>query len=126
MKGVTAIRISVVTGSASGIGLATTDLNDRHEARVTADLATSEGQSLSIDRCLDVAGGQIDAVVANAGSALLNAVTVSVNCFWVTEFREGLLPALTQSDAPRALVTSLMASLVPRDPQLVEAILSDD
>jgi NAD(P)-dependent dehydrogenase (short-subunit alcohol dehydrogenase family) len=130
------MRTYVVTGSASGIGLATKNLLekagyrvigvDRQESEVTADLSTPEGRQAAVEKCLGISGGAIDAVIANAGSALPNAMTVSINYFGVTEFLEGLLPSLAKSDAPRAVVTSSMASLMPNDPGLVDAMLTDD
>jgi len=99
---------------------------DRQDSEVTADLSTPEGRQTAVEACLDISGGIIDAVIANAGSALPNSLTVSINYFGVTEFLEGLLPALAKADAPRAVVTSSMASLMPNDADLVEAMLTDD
>ncbi len=130
------MRTYVVTGSASGIGLATKNMLersgfrvigvDREESEVTADLSHPEGRQTAVAKCLEISGGVIDAVIANAGSAAPNALTVSINYFGVTEFLEGLLPALAKSDAPRVAVTSSMASLMPNDPALVDAMLADD
>ena len=130
------MRTYVVTGSASGIGLATKNMLesagfrvigvDQQESDVTADLSTSEGRQAAVEKCLDMSGGVIDGAIANAGSAAPNSLTVSINYFGVTEFLEGLLPALAKSDAPRAVVTSSMASLMPNDSELVDAMLSDN
>ena len=130
------MRTYVVTGSASGIGLATKNMLeragcrvigvDREESEVTADLSTPGGRQAAAEKCVEISGGVIDAVIANAGSALPNALTVSINYFGVTEFLESLLPALAKSDAPRAVVTSSMASLMPNDSELVDAMLSDN
>jgi NAD(P)-dependent dehydrogenase (short-subunit alcohol dehydrogenase family) len=129
------MRTYVVTGSASGIGLATKNMLekagyrvigvDRQESEVTADLSSAEGRQAAVAKCLEISGGVIDGVIANAGSAAPNALTVSINYFGVTEFLEGLLGALAKSDAPRVVVTSSMASLMPNDSDLVDAMLSD-
>jgi NAD(P)-dependent dehydrogenase (short-subunit alcohol dehydrogenase family) len=130
------MRTYIITGSASGIGKATAQgLEkagfrvigvDRHDAEVTADLSTPEGRAQAAATCLDVSGGHIDAIVANAGSAAPMASTVSINYFGVTEFLTALLPALEKSSAPRVAVTSSMASLMPNDEKLVDAMLSDN
>jgi NAD(P)-dependent dehydrogenase (short-subunit alcohol dehydrogenase family) len=129
------MRTYIVTGSASGIGHATKTLLeksghrvigvDRHDAEVVADLSTNQGRLEAAEKCLDVSGGHIDAVIANAGSAAPAASTVSINYFGVTEFLNALQPALAKSSAPRVAVTSSMASLMPNDSALVDAMLSD-
>jgi NAD(P)-dependent dehydrogenase (short-subunit alcohol dehydrogenase family) len=128
------MRTYVITGSASGIGLAAkNNLEksgfrvigvDRHDAEVTADLSHPEGRAAAAKECVEISGGHIDAVIANAGSALPNAMTVAINYFGVTDFLEALLPALAKSDAPRAVVTSSMASLMPNDAALVDTMLA--
>lgn len=130
------MRTYVVTGSASGIGLATKHMLekagfrvigvDRHDAEVIADLATPEGRASAAQACLDVSGGHINAVIANAGSSAPVPATVSINYFGVTDFLRQLLPALANSEEPRAVVTSSMASLLPNDPELVTTLLSGD
>lgn len=130
------MRTYIVTGSASGIGDAAKTLLekagfrvigvDRHDAEVVADLSTPDGRLEAAQKCLDVSGGHVDAVIANAGSAAPAASTVSINYFGVTEFLNALLPALAKSSAPRVAVTSSMASLMPNDPALVDAMLSDN
>ncbi len=129
-------RTYVVTGSASGIGLKTSDMLravghkvigvDLADADVNADLSTAEGRSAAVKQTLELTGGSIDAVIANAGLAHPIAKTVSVNYFGVTEFLLPLLPTLAKSKAPRAVITSSMASLMPNDPALVDAMLADD
>ena len=73
-----------------------------------------------------MADGVVDAVIACAGIAAPIAKTISINYFGVTEFVTALLPALAQSDAPRAAVVSSMASLQANSPELVAAALSGD
>jgi NAD(P)-dependent dehydrogenase (short-subunit alcohol dehydrogenase family) len=82
-------RITVVTGAASGIGAATARmLSERGErvigvdlagSDIAADLATPEGREAMIAAVTDLSGGRVDAIVANAGSAAPNALTVSIN-----------------------------------------------
>jgi len=129
-------RITVVTGAASGIGAATTQLLrargeqvigvDLAGSDVDADLSTPEGRSAMVDAVASASGGTVDAVVANAGSAAPVAATVSVNYFGAVASLEGLRPLMGGSDAPRAVITSSMASFLPNDEELVAACLAGD
>lgn len=129
-------RIYVVTGAASGIGLKTKEMLQAHGHKVigvdlagtdvSGDLSTKEGRLAAAKAAIDLAGGTVDAVIANAGSALPNAKTVSINYFGVTEFIYALHGALVKSSNPRVAVTSSMASLMATDSELVELMLSGD
>lgn len=129
-------RTYVVTGSASGIGATTAEMLrtrgekvigiDLRNADVEADLSSTEGRQSAAARAIDLAGGRIDAVIACAGIAAPIPATISVNYFGVTELLTALLPALAQSDAPRAAVVSSMASLQPNSADMVEAALAGD
>lgn len=127
-------RTYVVTGAASGIGATTAaalreqghtvigvDLKD---VEVPADLSTPEGRADAAERASALAGGKVDGVIACAGIAAPIAKTFSINFFGVTEFLTGMLPALRNSDKPRAAVVSSMASLQQPSAELVEAGLS--
>lgn len=130
------MRTVVVTGSASGIGRALAELlvsrGDRvigvdvHDADVTADLATAEGREALVAQVGELSGGSVDAVVANAGLAAGIATTVGVNYFGALATLEGLRPMLAGSPAPRAVATCSMASLLPNDAELVDALLAGD
>ena len=131
-------RTYVVTGSASGIGRATSELLaseghrvidvDRHGASVTADLSTPEGRLAMVAAVTDAVGadGAVDAVVANAGVSDPPELCVQVNFFGAVATLEGLRPLLARSDAPRAVVTASSSVLTGADPALLEACLAGD
>ena len=129
-------RTYVVTGSASGIGAATyvhlEKLGHRvvgvdvHDADVVVDLSTPEGRAALIPEVKALTGGRVDAVVANAGLALPEPVTVAVNFFGAVATLQGLRPQLLHSPAPRAVATASMAVLMPVDEAIVTACLAGD
>ena len=129
-------RTYVVTGSASGIGLATKKKLealghkvigiDIHDADIAADLGSHEGRKSAADKALALSEGVIDAVIANAGSGKSEAKTVSINFFGATELISHLHKALEKSGAPRVVATSSMASLMKVDEELVNAMLAGD
>lgn len=128
-------RTSVVTGSASGIGAATCRLLaergervigvDLHDAELELDLATDEGRASLVEGVRRLAGG-VDAIYAVAGSAAPAAATVAVNYFGTLATLERLRPMLTDSPAPRAVLVSSMAALLPTDEQLVALLREQD
>jgi NAD(P)-dependent dehydrogenase (short-subunit alcohol dehydrogenase family) len=127
------MRTYVITGSASGIGLATASLLrargdvvigvDRHHAEVIADLSTARGREDMVRGVAARSGGHVDAVVANAGLASPTADTVAVNYYGALATLEGLRPLLLRSPNPRAVATASMASLLPVDEQLERTLL---
>jgi NAD(P)-dependent dehydrogenase (short-subunit alcohol dehydrogenase family) len=129
-------RTYVVTGSASGIGLATSKKLealghkvfgiDIHNAEVIADLSNPEGRKSAVERVIALSEGQIDSVIANAGSGNSESKTVSINFFGATELITGLHEALSKSGAPRVVATSSMASLMKVDKELVDLMLAGD
>ena len=129
-------RTYVVSGGGSGIGLKTKELLlaagenvvtvDIQNADVIADLSNPAGRALGAQKAVEAAHGSVDAVIACAGLAHPTSKTVSVNYFGVTEFLVELLPELSRSAAPRVVVTSSMASLMPNDAALVETMLADN
>ncbi len=113
--------VYVVTGSASGIGAATSALLterghrvigvDRAAADVEADLATDHGRRTAIERVLELAGDRVNGFVPCAGLAGLSdsdsRLLVSVNYFGAVELAFGLRPALEAAAAagePSAVV----------------------
>lgn len=129
-------RTYVVTGSASGIGKATAELLtergarvigvDLHDADVTVDLSSPSGRTELVARVTELAGGRIDAIVANAGLATPTAKTAAINFFGTVATLQGLRPLLAGSPAPRAVLTASMASLFPPDDALLDALLQGD
>jgi nucleoside-diphosphate-sugar epimerase len=87
-------RTYVVTGAASGIGAATSQMLksagnkvvgvDIHNTDVTVDLSTVLGRHQAARDVIKATNGSIDAVIACAGLASSTAKTVSVNYFGVT------------------------------------------
>jgi NAD(P)-dependent dehydrogenase (short-subunit alcohol dehydrogenase family) len=129
-------RTYALTGSASGIGLATrTRLEargdrvigiDLHDAEVVADLSSPEGRAAMIDGVKQASDGPLDAVVAGAGIAAFDPATVRVNYFGAIATLEGLRPLLLQSAAPRAVVIASSSVVHPVDDEIVDACLAGD
>lgn len=129
-------RTYLVTGSASGIGAAATAHlrgqgarvlgADLSEGDIVVDLATGDGRRALVEQAGELTGGHLDGVVACAGVALFEPLTVAVNYFGAVATLEGLRPLLAAGSDPRALVISSVASLHPTDPQVVDAALRGD
>lgn len=129
-------RQVVVTGSASGIGAAVTELLtadgdrvigvDQRDADVLADLSTAEGRTAAIEGVRRSSGGTLDAIVACAGTAAPTPVAVAVNFFGVVELLEGLREQLARAAQPRVAVTSSIASTQPSDAAVLEACAERD
>ena len=98
---------AIVSGSASGIGLATREKlesqGDRvigidiRDAEIVVDLSTAEGREQAIEQSLEMTGGEIDSVVLSAGLSGMNSppdMTLSVNYFGSVELFDGLRPAM--------------------------------
>ena len=97
----------VISGSASGIGLATKEKLESQDHRVIgidvrdadiiADLSTPDGRMHAINQALNMSGGEIDAVVLSAGLSGVTTpgdITLSVNYFGSVELFDGLRPAM--------------------------------
>ena len=130
------MRTVVITGGVSGIGKALADkltaagdrviTVDLHDADVTVDLTTAEGRTALVEQVRELSGGTVDVVVANAGLSHPIPATIGVNYFGAVATLEGLLPLMAGSPAPRAALTTSMASLHPNDPELVDLCLAGD
>jgi NAD(P)-dependent dehydrogenase (short-subunit alcohol dehydrogenase family) len=129
-------RTYVITGAASGIGAATAHLLagmghhvigvDRHGADVCADLSTPGGRVAVVDEVDRITGGQVDAVIASAGTSGLGATDVRVDYFGAVATLQGLRPLLARANAPRAVAVVSFALVLPVSDELVEACLAGD
>lgn len=129
-------RVNVVTGGASGIGKATAEMlrgrgetvytADIHNADIVADLTTTEGREFYAAEVARLTGGKLDAVYAIAGLATPVPATVGVNYFGMIASVESVRDLLVQSDSPRVVITSSVASYMGHDDVLLDAILSGD
>ncbi|MHB1063757.1 MAG: SDR family oxidoreductase [Georgenia sp.] len=123
----------VVTGAASGIGLATAEILTGRGHRVlgvdlagsdiVADLSTDSGRASMVELVRARTGDRIDAIIACAGLSSGTTATVRVNYYGAIATLEGLRPMLTGSPAPRAVAVSSMASLFPPDDELLALLL---
>jgi len=137
LKQATAMRTTVVTGAASGIGAATAAACaaaggrvlgiDRAGAEIVADLSTPDGRVGAARAVSELSDGRIDAVIACAGvSSGDPANTVSINFFGSTALVAALRPLLEAGEDPRAVIISSEALLLGYDPATLQACLDGD
>jgi len=129
-------RTHLITGSASGIGLATKALLeergdtvigvDLHGADIVADLSTADGRAALVEEARRLSGGRLDAIHAVAGLAHPVAATVAINYFGTVATLDSLRPLLVGSSAPRAVAVASMASILPSDDTLVALLTAGD
>lgn len=131
--------IAVVTGSASGIGLAVANRLakdgdtvigvDIKDADAMADLSTGSGRELAVAEVLARAG-EIDRVVACAGLGPVwePAKIVSVNYFGAVELLDGLQPAMVGRPGAAAVAIASNASTMGTniDNGVVQGCLAND
>jgi NAD(P)-dependent dehydrogenase (short-subunit alcohol dehydrogenase family) len=135
------MRTIAITGSASGIGLATRQTLEAEGARVIgidlqdcevkADLATREGRAGALQDTLANCDGRLDGFVACAGISGIGkpgSLTVAINYFGAVELLEGLQPALAKgNEAAAVAISSNSVTTMPNIPDaLVESLLAGD
>ncbi|WP_418060646.1 SDR family oxidoreductase [Pimelobacter simplex] len=128
-------RTVVVTGAANGIGAALVEHlgaegcrvigADLAGASIDADLATPRGRAELVAAVRALAPGGVDGIVANAGVHRQDDATVRVNYFGAVATLEGLRPLLRPA-APRAVLVTSRAVLLPVAEEVVEACLAGD
>lgn len=129
------MRTYVVTGSASGIGAATTarlQANgdrvigvDLHDADVIADLGVADGRSAMLE-AIEAMVDSLDGVVTCAGVFEEDPHAIAVNYFGLVATLEGLRPLLARGGRPRAVAIASVASLLMADEAVVELCLAGD
>ena len=129
---------TLVTGGASGMGLATAELRrrkgdtvitvDLHGADIEADLGTPEGRRHMLSEVRRLAPGGIDALLAAAGISDRDRPddVVSVNYFGTVATLEGLLPLFMPQSGGRAVAVGSTASMLPGNEAIVAACLGDN
>jgi NAD(P)-dependent dehydrogenase (short-subunit alcohol dehydrogenase family) len=135
------MRNVVISGSASGIGLATKrkleSQGDRvigidvEAADITADLSTPEGRAHAVTAALETTSSEIDCVVLSAGLSGVNTppdTTLSVNYFGSVELFDGLRPAMEGRRDPCAigLVSNSSQFGIDYDDPMVLALLDGE
>lgn len=135
------MSVTVVTGSASGIGAAICEQLkraghrvigiDRQQADIVADLSTAEGRRAAVAAAVDACGGVLDGLVCCAGlgsTAPSSSLIVSVNYFGMSDLVDGLGDALARGSRPAVLLVGSVASVqagMDRLP-MVAAMLAGD
>lgn len=135
------MRNIVISGSASGIGLATKkkfeSLGDRvigidiRDADIIADLSTREGRQEAIDKALEMSGNAIDGVILSAGLSGMQHpgdLTLSLNYFGSVDLFDGLRPAMEGRPNPCAigLVSNSSQFDIDYDEPIVLTLLEGD
>jgi NAD(P)-dependent dehydrogenase (short-subunit alcohol dehydrogenase family) len=135
------MSVTVVTGSASGIGAAVSEQLkragqrvigiDRQQADIVADLSTADGRKAAVAAALDACGGVLDGLVCCAGlgpTAPSSRLIVAVNYFGISEVVDGLGDALARGDKPAVLLIGSVAAVHPGIDKLslVETMLAGD
>jgi len=107
-----------VTGTASGIGLATKQRLeasgirvigvDKHDAEVVGDLSVASDRTRMINEVLEACGGVLDGLVPCAGlsTPVPDELIVRVNFYGTMALVEGLRPALARGTEPALVMIS--------------------
>ena len=135
------MSITVVTGSASGMGAATRTRFEKEgdkvigidikDAEIVADLSTKEGRESAIAGVKKHCGDSIDHFVACAGLATYTrplSLIPSVNYFGTIDLLDGLFDLLKQGRDPVAVITLSNSALwLPFDESpYINALLNHD
>jgi NAD(P)-dependent dehydrogenase (short-subunit alcohol dehydrogenase family) len=136
MQAAIAQRTILITGSASGIGAATTRRLreqghkvigvDVRGADIEADLGTQTGRQAMLEAASRLAPQGLDGVLACAGISHPDrpAETIAINYFGAVATLEGLRPLLARSRGARAVAICSTAALLPADDAVVTACLA--
>jgi NAD(P)-dependent dehydrogenase (short-subunit alcohol dehydrogenase family) len=130
----------VVTGSSSGIGLATKELLESDDVRVigvdlsdadvTADLSDPGARADAARAIADLSGGVVDGFVGYAGvgpTVSDISLLTSVNYFGQVDLLLAVKPLLAAAPKPVVVVVSSIAPMVSEsDDESVEAMLAGD
>ena len=133
-------RTIVVTGSASGIGLATTEQIeaggdrvigvDLADAEVNADLSTPGGRTTAAEGIRAASGGSIDGFVGYAGVGPTTpdiALLTTVNYFGQIALLDAVRPMLVAGNQPAVVIVSSIAPMVsPSDEASAVAMVEGD
>lgn len=133
-------RTIVITGSSTGMGLASRKLLEKNDARiigvsntpgeeVTADLSTNDGVDYAVREIIRLCEGKLDGVFANAGVDNENAELVfGLNYFGIIRFLEQLQPYLKKTNNGRVLINASNSVVItPAIPgEVVDALLALD
>jgi NAD(P)-dependent dehydrogenase (short-subunit alcohol dehydrogenase family) len=134
------VRVTAVTGSASGIGAAVRKRLevagervigiDVRDAEVVADLGRPAGRAAAVAGVAAASGGRLDGLVACAGvgpHVEPAATIVAVNYFGAEAILAGLRDCLARGERAAAVAVSSNASTLPgAEGPLVEACLAGD
>lgn len=115
--------VTVVTGSASGIGAAVREVLvhaghkvigvDRENAEIIADLSNAEGRRAALEGILASCDGRLDGLVCCAGlgpTAPSCGLIVSVNYFGMSELVDGCMQALQKGTRPAVVLIGSVAA----------------
>lgn len=127
----------VITGSQSGMGLATRlylekngvkviGVTNTDDAEIQADLSTDEGVDYAVNEIIRLSDGKIDGVFANAGVGGENARLVfGLNYFGIIRMLKALQPYLKNAENGRVVINAsnsvVITPGIPND--VVEALL---